>query len=251
MGVIGELALQTGIDIPFREGGFTIHNPTLKEISYIGEDCFLIGIRTLNFSKELLEDKDKNGTKDSSNFDILLTILKDDSNAQSKKIKACVMLVLFLIFPDCEISFNEEIILIKDEKIGRINNSNFEEFKKNISELFCLNQFLESSEDYNPGNQKAKEIAEKLKKGRAKVNAIKDKEKEGGDEDSNKVAIYAKYLSILSVGLNKDKNELRNYTVYQLLDEFKRFTSKQSFDIALEARMAGAKDLDEIDNWMN
>jgi hypothetical protein len=42
-----------------------------------------------------------------------------------------------------------------------------------------------------------------------------------------------------------------DYTVYQLKDEFKRFQLKQSFDIHLQARMAGAKDLEEVDNWMD
>ena len=46
-------------------------------------------------------------------------------------------------------------------------------------------------------------------------------------------------------------NELMNYTVYQLKDEFKRFQLKQSFDIYLQAKMAGAKDLEEVDNWMD
>jgi len=52
------------------------------------------------------------------------------------------------------------------------------------------------------------------------------------------------------VGLNKDKNELSNYTVYQLMDEFERFQRYQSFDIYIKAKMAGAQDLEEVDNWM-
>ena len=41
-----------------------------------------------------------------------------------------------------------------------------------------------------------------------------------------------------------------NYTVYQLYDEFQRFELKQNFDIYLQAKMAGAKDMEEVDNWM-
>ena len=39
--------------------------------------------------------------------------------------------------------------------------------------------------------------------------------------------------------------------VAQLKDEFKRFQKKQSFDMYLQAKMAGAEDLDDVDNWMD
>ena len=42
-----------------------------------------------------------------------------------------------------------------------------------------------------------------------------------------------------------------HYTVFQLKDEFKRYQMKQSFDMHVQAKMAGAKDLDEVDNWMD
>ncbi len=40
------------------------------------------------------------------------------------------------------------------------------------------------------------------------------------------------------------------YTVYQLFDEFERFRMKQDFDVYIQAKMAGAKDLEEVKNWM-
>ena len=46
-------------------------------------------------------------------------------------------------------------------------------------------------------------------------------------------------------------NELLNYTVYQLQDEFKRYQMKLAFDINMQAKLAGAKDLEEVDNWMD
>jgi hypothetical protein len=45
-------------------------------------------------------------------------------------------------------------------------------------------------------------------------------------------------------------NSLLNYTVYQLFDEFKRYQLKLNWDIHLKAQMAGAKDLQEVDDWM-
>ena len=45
-------------------------------------------------------------------------------------------------------------------------------------------------------------------------------------------------------------DELSNYTIPQLKDEFDRFILKQNFDIYLKARLAGAQDLEEVKNWM-
>lgn len=41
------LALMTGVDIPIPNLGLTIHQPTLKEISMLGEEDFFIGIQCL------------------------------------------------------------------------------------------------------------------------------------------------------------------------------------------------------------
>jgi len=51
---------------------------------------------------------------------------------------------------------------------------------------------------------------------------------------------------ILSVGEQKDMNELLKYSVYQLLKEFRRFKLKYNFDMYFQAKMAGAKNLEEI-----
>ena len=42
-----------------------------------------------------------------------------------------------------------------------------------------------------------------------------------------------------------------HYTVYQLTDEFNRFKRKIEFDAYLQARMAGATDIEEVKNWMD
>ena len=44
-------------------------------------------------------------------------------------------------------------------------------------------------------------------------------------------------------------NSFMNYTVYQLFDEFQRFQLKTAYDIYIKARMAGAKDLEEPEDW--
>jgi hypothetical protein len=46
-------------------------------------------------------------------------------------------------------------------------------------------------------------------------------------------------------------NSLLNYTIYQLFDEFKRFQLKLAWDIHIKAQLAGAKDLEEVEDWMD
>lgn len=55
-----QLQLYSKIDIPFKSAELIIHNPTIKEISYIEEKDFFKGCEYLNFSKDRLEQKDKN-----------------------------------------------------------------------------------------------------------------------------------------------------------------------------------------------
>ena len=45
-------------------------------------------------------------------------------------------------------------------------------------------------------------------------------------------------------------NSFMRYTVYQLFDEFKRYELKVNHDIYLQAKMAGAQNLKEVDDWM-
>ena len=45
-------------------------------------------------------------------------------------------------------------------------------------------------------------------------------------------------------------NMLLNYSVYQLFDQFQRFELKEASDIHQRALLAGAQNLQEVQNWM-
>lgn len=234
-----ELLLLSGEDIPFIEAQTVVRQPKLKEIAMIGEESFLVGTKFLTLSKNILDEKDRIGLEDKTDFDIFIAVM----NSQEKiKQKNDVTLLLSLIFPSRQIKYGEnEIILIDDTGIVRINNMNYESFKDILSSMFCLNEILKESKEYNPEGKRAERIAAKLEAARMKKNK---------GAKTTKVAIYSRYASILAVGESKDINELMGYTVYQINDEFKRFQMKVSWDMNISARMAGATDLDEVDNWM-
>ena len=59
--MINDLLLLSKNDIPFIEAQVNIHQPTIKEISLIGEEEFYTGYQFLTFNKNQLskEDRDK------------------------------------------------------------------------------------------------------------------------------------------------------------------------------------------------
>lgn len=239
--MVNDLLLLSGNDIPFVPAQITIHQPTIKEIAYLGEEAFFTGCQLLNFSKNILSEEDKVNLEERTNFDILIAILREQ-NAVMQKNRNCVNMVLALIFPEYEISFEKDCIKIsKENEEHKIDNSNYEEFKSVISSVFSFGNSKDSKPDFNPSGDLAKKIAEKLQKRHQKLAEVKP---------AQKIDILSRYVSILSVGEQKDMNALLNYTTYQLFDEFKRYELKMGHDIYVQAKMAGAKDLKEVEDWM-
>ena len=232
-----ELLLLSSNDIPFLEAQVNIHQPTLSEISLIGEESFFSGCQFLNFSKSILNVEDKTDLEDRSDFEIFMSIM---CSSEKLDYKNNAMMVLTLLFPTSQIKLMpNELVLMNKNGLSRINNTNFDAFKDIIVSMFGLND-LDTGGGYNPADSRASKIAEKLQK-------AKNRKAQDGP---HKVAILSRYVSILTVGEQKDINDFMHYTVFQLKDEFKRYQMKQSFDMYVQAKMAGAKDLDEVDNWM-
>ena len=242
--MLNDLLLLSGNDIPFPEAQLTIHQPTIKEIAYIGEENFYTGCEFLKFSKDKLDEKDRIHLENYSNFDVLMSIMKE-KNAVVQKNKICVSMVLAIMFPLYSISFSDTAIIFKKEgteEVCLINNNNFEEFKKILNQIFCLGQGTGIDGDYNPSGDIAKRIADKLNRRKQKLAEIKPQE--------HKIAILSRYLSILTIGQNMNLNDLLQYTVYQLFDIFERYQLKVQNDFYFKAKLAGASDLQEVEDWM-
>lgn len=238
--MLDELLLLSKNDIPFTEARLIIHQPRLKEIALIGEESFHLGCQFLNFSINILNTQDKNSLSNMSDFEIFMSMM---NQKEKIKYKTDAMLVLTLIFPDYQIKIDKDKILFQKEDFSTcINKLNFPSFKQILADMFDLNEG--SSEEYNPCGAYAEKIAEKFKKRKEKL-AKQDK------INLNKIAIFSRYVSILAVGEHKDMEELMEYTVFQLKDEFKRFQMKHNFDYYMKAKLAGAQDLEEVDNWMD
>lgn len=237
-----DLLLLSKNDIPFTQAQVNIHQPTIKEISFISEESFHIGCQFLNFSINNLPYEDKINLTNKTDFEVFMSIMNSKEKA---KYKVDALLVLTLLFPNHQIKIEKDKILLQNGDFSSsINFLNYNDFKDIIIQMFCLNDTDSKEGGYNPADAYAQKIAEKLKKRQEKLSKQKG-------IDTNKISIFTRYISILAVGEHKDINELMEYTVYQLKDEFKRFQKKQDFDFYIQAKMAGAQDLEEVDNWMD
>lgn len=233
------LLLQTKNDVPFIEAQVNIHQPTINEISFIGEDNFHIGVRFLAINREDLEDK--TDLEDIDDFDIFMSIVESHEGIFYKT-KA--MMVLTLLFPNFQIAIYKNRISLMQDKIekAKIDKNNFVAFKEHLKDMFLLDKD-EDGPKYNPADKRAQKIAEKLAKSK--------KKKSKPDKNLEDITVYGYYISVLSVGLQIDKNELLEYTVPQLTDEFNRYQRKIAYDAYVSAKMAGATDIDDVEHWMN
>jgi hypothetical protein len=242
--MINDTLLLSGKDIPFIEAQVTVHPPTIEEIGYIGDEAFLVGCELLNFSKNVLSVQDKINLESQSNFEVFMSIMKDKRTPAIQKNRASALMVLTLIFPDYGIGIGQDKISLnkEGEEPHFIDSKNYEKFQEILVAMFCLKDQKSNPDNYNPQGDRARQIAEKLQKGRQKVAEAKGEQK--------KINIFNRYVSILAVGEHKDINELMKYTVYQLYDELERFELNEAFKLYVQQKLAGAKDVEEVDNWM-
>ena len=171
---------------------------------------------------------------------------KTDTTIKSSIISA--ELVLSLIFPEYTLMKMPTMLVLSKEIDGKkeqcwINNDNFEQFKDIISQMFCLNT-LGGGMDYNPANKLAQQIANKLRDRHKKL------QKKSSDGQKN-INILSRYISILVQANHHTYSELMQYTVYQLFDQFRRFEKKYSYDTWFKAKLAGAENLEDVENWMS
>ena len=233
------LALMCGSDIPIPEIQAAVHQPKMKEIALIGEADFFVAIQCLNVDKNLLR-QDKTLLQNTSNFQIFMTIM---SEKETKDKKLATQQLLSLLFPNHNIMFTPRSILLQGkENSSTIDDSNFEFLQEILKQVFCVSNKNNQQAGFNPANEKAREIAEKLMRGRQRV---------AEQNGSANASIFSQYLSILTVGLSSmSLQELMDLTMYQLYDLIERYQLYISWDIDIRSRLAGAKPDDRPDNWM-
>ena len=235
------LALITGINIPIPELKLVLHQPTIQEIAYMGEQDFFTAIHYLCLDKEALVE-DENLLQNLTNFQVLMKVIEQFETPEKK---IAILTLLSLLFPDYKAMITPRSIILNNleaEQTVLIDNENFSILQNTLKEVLCVsNIFQGENVVYNPANDAAKRIADKLMRGRKKVAELKGK---------NNESAITRYLSILAIGVPMAMNNLLSLTIYQLFDLVERYTLYTDWDIDLRVRLAGGTPKSEVENWM-
>lgn len=235
------LALICGTDIPVPSCQLTVHQPSIQEISMLGESTYFIGVQCLSLYKTMFT-QDKNLLSQINNFQIFMKIMQE-KEAQDKK--QAVQDVLMLLFPNQQVVFTPNSLLFcprdgQGETII-VDVNNFEILQDALRQIFCVNNGPMPQQAFNPADDQAMTIAQKLQRGRERIAA------EGRDKHTN---ILSQYISVLAVGLYYPLDNIIKLTIYQLYDLVERYHLWISWDLDIRTRLAGGKDDSKPDNWM-
>ena len=226
----------TGADIPIPECQITIHQPSIKEISFIGEDVFFKAVQCICLHKSMFV-QDKDVLEDINNFQIFMTIMQEKETLDKKE---AVKQLFLITFPKYNVMISPRSLIFRSID----NNETFTVDENNLDVMrlvFCSKEGPMDQQAFNPANAKAKEIAEKLMRGRQRVAEL------NGSANSS---IFSQYLSSLSIGIHISILELENYTMFQLFDSLERYSLYTNWDIDIRSRLAGAKPEGKPENWM-
>lgn len=234
------LALMTGAPIPIPECQITVHQPTMEEISYMGEEDFFIGVQTLTLHKSMfVKEGGKDVLDNISNFQIFMMVMSEKETADKKH---CTMQLLSILFPGYQALLTpQSLLLTKDNESVIIDENNFDNLQEVLRLVFCANQGAMDQQAFNPANDQAREIAEKLMRGRQRVAA---------QNGASNVSIFSQYISTLAVGLHLDVLSLKRVTMFQIYDLMERFILHMNWDLDIKTRLAGGKPDSQPDNWM-
>lgn len=232
------LGLMTGIDLPVPECQIVLHQPTIEEISFLGENDFFVGVQTLCINKSMFIE-DKTALAKISNFQVFMTVMMDKSTRDKReKVESVFSLIGF-----DKVMFTPRTLIITDKNNEShiIDNDNFDAFQDVFKQIVCANNGPMDQQAFNPANAQAKAIADKLMRGRQRVAQQK------GDSTSS---VFTRYLSILTIGLHIPVGELKKYTMFQIYDLMDRYALYVSWDLDVRTRLAGGKPESHPDDWM-
>ena len=233
------LAMMCGNDLPVPQCQIAVHQPRIKEIGMIGEQDFFIGAQCLTINSSMFV-QDKALLPDVNNFQIFMMIMNDK---ETKDKKVSTLQVLQILFPEYKPMMTpRSLILTRDGKQTLIDETNFEYLQDILRLVFCTKTGSMDQQSFNPANDKAREIAQKLMRGRERIAA---------QNGSSNTSVFSQYLSVLTVGLNSMSiQDMADLTIYQLYDLVERFNLYLAWDLDIRSRLAGGKPDKHPDNWM-
>ena len=233
------LALMTGTDIPIPECQLIIKQPRIKDISFLGETDFFFFFQTLSINKSMVVVEDKSVLDQINNFQVFMTVINEkEMQDKRKKVEA-----VFQLFGLGKPSYTPQSLILTDNnnETHLIDANNFDYLQEAIKLVTCAQNGPMDQQAFNPSDDAARKIAEKLMRGRQRVAAQKG---------SSTSSAFSRYLSVLTVGLHIPLQQLAECTMFQLYDLMERYVLHINWDLDIRTRLAGGKPDSHPDDWM-
>lgn len=233
------LALMCGVDIPIPECQLTAHQPTLEDIAYLGETNFFMGAQCLCVHKTMVTS-DESLLAQMNNFQVFMTVMAEKSLQDKRQ---TVIDVLQLLFPDYKVNFTPmSMIFSKDDNTILVDEKNFESLQDVLENIFCFKSGASDQTTFNPANEQARKIADKLMRGRQRVAA----------QNENSIgSVLSRYISVLTIGSsNMSIDKTKKLTLFQLYDLIERYHLYLAWDMDIKVRLAGGKPDGRTEDWM-
>lgn len=237
-----------GMPMKVEGANIAVRQPKVQEIIAYGETEFLTDVGLFTNVEVMTEPLKKSGDSRLqylSDFQILMSIIENDSSIYQR-----VKRLFDLIFSDYVWKMDVGCFMFATQEngpfVGRLVPQGMEAFASVLKTLFI--PYDSQEVDYNPANGKAREIAEKLKKGRQKRNELKQM------TEGAAISLLGNDMSVLSIGLGVDVNTFLAYTPFQLYDAFSRYTKKTIYDFYQRVASMPFMDvskMEEPDNWLD
>lgn len=234
---IDELQIITGIDIPVEELSLTIHQPRAKEIAMVGESEYFIALSIFKMTKEQLKIE----APEVSNWMVFQESLKQEIQGV-KNTRVLLTNFLQLFFLSKVILGPRSIMLNSQDNLTNIEPEQFDILQEIISTVGGKSLLTPAEEEFKPGNRKAAEIAEKMKKARKRLAAQQPKVKSDG--------FMARYIKTVAVATSNSLEEVNNMTLLQLNEIMQTYLAWEAYDLEVKSRLAGAKGDDKLVHWV-
>ena len=172
---VNKLFLLTKTDIPFNEAQVIIHQPSIKELSLIGETALLTSCDAITRNYKALNIDGVEELDKLSNFEIFMLIINQKTE-QNKFIRECISKLLFLIFPIYKPAITPRALILQEHCddgkniMHMIDVTNFDIFSNIIWDMFCMAELKGQSKEYNP-----ERLLLKLKKAAAREKNFEEK----------------------------------------------------------------------------
>lgn len=263
---MAKLHILAGTPIPVRSMGTIISQPKIREIAAIGEDKYFTVLSLFQkanreeFKSEILKSEEERIKKE--NPDLEMT--EDDKREIEFELDIAypsdfsVFIYLLKTFPDLKSSFESFLYIIFPNlrKIAWVPTLNltfagegsidftedmFAEVKDIVLSSLNYRTAEEQRAEFNPANNMASEIAEKIKRA---------KEKRNTEVSSNSTeSPLADMSSILASSSNLSIQEVMDMTYPQLVIQYERSSLLLGFVNQIRASAFGGLDPDDIIDW--